>query len=136
MSRRYCDFKDDGEEKRVNVVDKEFAPMVPEGMTPVFREDCACLFAPDPLAAFLAGFAQLVSTCLVSRRSWVRFPEEAVPFAFSFLRPPDSFGEAEWYLMEKHEKDPRYEESKTQNTDPVYFCLSLYFESNITFLFI
>ncbi|OAO18102.1 ribonuclease P subunit Rpp30 [Blastocystis sp. ATCC 50177/Nand II] len=35
----YCDFKDDGEEKRVNVVDKEFAPMVPEGMTPVFRED-------------------------------------------------------------------------------------------------
>ena len=68
MSRRYCDFKDDGE-KRVNVVDKEFAPMVPEGMTPVFREDCACLFAPDPLAAFLAGFAQLVSTRLGSGRS-------------------------------------------------------------------
>ena len=38
MRNRYCDFKDDSKEKRVNVLDKEFAPMVPEGITPVFRE--------------------------------------------------------------------------------------------------
>lgn len=109
----------------MNVVDKEFAPMVPEGMTPVFREDCACLFAPDPLAAFLTGLAQVVSARLVSRRSWVRCPDGAVPFAFSFLRPPDSFGESGWKLKGKHEKDQRYEESKTQNETPTQLGLAI-----------
>lgn len=37
VTRRFCDYRD-WDNKCVNVVDKEFAPMVPEGVTPLFRE--------------------------------------------------------------------------------------------------